>query len=68
MDESKTREELAEEYAFGKAHEHYNFLFEQHAETPQDFAKLCFLDGFEAGFRAAGHTWINSLSLKKEKE
>lgn len=67
-DEDKTREELAEKYAHGKGHEHYNYLFEQHAGTPQDFAKLCFLDGFEAGFRKAGHMWINSLRYKKEEE
>lgn len=64
VDVEKTREELAEEYSIGKAHEHYNHLFEQHAGTPQDFAKLCFLDGFEAGFRKASHMWINSLDKK----
>lgn len=67
-DMGKTRRELAEEYATGKARAHYDYLFEQHAGTPQDFAKLCYLDGFDAGFRAAGHMWINSLSLRKKIE
>lgn len=65
-DTNKTRRELAEEYVLKKAREHYNQLFEQHAATPQDFARLCYLDGFDAGFRAATHMWINSLELKKE--
>lgn len=38
-------EEKAEEYAKGRAHEHYHFLFEENNGHPIDFARLCYLDG-----------------------
>lgn len=38
-----TDEEKANDYAIGKAHEHYNFLFEENSGSPIDFAKLCWL-------------------------
>lgn len=44
-----TDEERAEEYAKGKAHEHYHFLFEENNGSPVDFAKLCHLDGLVEG-------------------
>ncbi|MCQ2081657.1 MAG: hypothetical protein MJZ11_08355 [Lachnospiraceae bacterium] len=44
-----TEEEKAEEYAKGKAHEHYHFLFEENSGSPVDFAKLCYLDGLAEG-------------------
>lgn len=44
-----TDEERAEEYAKGKAHEHYHFLFEENNGSPVDFAKLCHLDGLSEG-------------------
>ena len=43
-------EKDAEEYADGKGHEHYNYLFEKHAGSPADFARLCFQDGAEFGY------------------
>ena len=43
-------EKDAEEYADGKGHEHYNYLFEKHAGNPADFARLCFQDGAEFGY------------------
>ena len=46
-------EKEAEEYANGKGHEHYNFLFEEHAGSPVDFAKWCFQDGAEFGYNKA---------------
>ena len=33
-------DKLAEQYAQGKGHEHYNFLFEENSGNPVDFAKL----------------------------
>ena len=46
-------EKEAEEYKDGKGHEHYNFLFEENAGSPADFAKLCFQDGAEYGYNKA---------------
>ena len=46
-------EKDAEEYADGKGHEHYNYLFEKHAGNPADFARLCFQDGAEFGYNKA---------------
>ena len=48
-------EEKAEEYAKGKAHEHYNFLFEENSGSPVDFAKLCYLDGLAEGRKEKWH-------------
>ena len=44
-----TDEEKAEEFAKGKAYEHYHFLFEENDGSPVDFAKLCYLDGLTEG-------------------
>lgn len=44
-----TDEKKSEEYAEGKAHEHYHFLFEENNGNPVDFAKLCYLDGLADG-------------------
>jgi hypothetical protein len=56
-----TKEELekdAEEYANGKGHEHYNYLFEENAGSPVDFARWCFKDGAEFGYnKALKETW-----------
>ena len=46
-------EKEAEEYANGKGHEHYNYLFEENAGTPADFARRCFEDGAEFGYNKA---------------
>ena len=46
-------EKEAEEYSVGKAHEHYNYLFEEHAGSPVDFARWCFQDGAEFGYNLA---------------
>ena len=46
-------EKEAEEYAIGKGHEHYNYLFEENAGTPADFARWCFEDGAEFGYNKA---------------
>ena len=46
-------EKEAEEYANGKAHEHYNYLFEEHAGSPADFARWCFQEGAEFGYNKA---------------
>ena len=46
-------EKEAEEYSVGKAHEHYNYLFEEHAGSPVDFARWCFQDGAEFGYNKA---------------
>ena len=46
-------EKKAEEYANGKGHEHYNYLFEENAGSPVDFARLCFKDGAEFGYNKA---------------
>ena len=46
-------EKEAEEYADGKGHEHYNYLFEEHAGSPADFARWCFQDGAEFGYNKA---------------
>ena len=46
----KGLEEKAEEYAQGKGHEHYNFLFVKNAGSPADFAKFCYKDGLNDGF------------------
>lgn len=43
----------AEEYAKGKGHEHYNYLFEENAGTPVTFANWCFKDGAEFGYNKA---------------
>lgn len=43
-------EKEAEEYANGKGHEHYNYLFEENAGSPVDFARWCFQDGAEFGY------------------
>jgi hypothetical protein len=43
----------AEEYANGKGHEHYNYLFEENAGSPADFARWCFQDGAEFGYNKA---------------
>ena len=48
-------EKEAEEYANGKGHEHYNYLFEEHAGTPVDFARWCFQDGAEFGYNKGYH-------------
>ena len=46
-------EKEAEEYVNGKGHEHYNYLFEEHAGTPADFTRWCFQDGAEFGYNRA---------------
>ena len=46
-------EKEAEEYANGKGHEHYNYLFEENAGNPADFARWCFEDGAEFGYNKA---------------
>ncbi|MBO7695683.1 MAG: hypothetical protein J6W16_06715 [Methanobrevibacter sp.] len=46
-------EKEAEEYANGKGHEHYNYLFEENAGSPVDFARFCFQDGAEFGYNKA---------------
>ena len=46
-------EKEAEEYANGKGHEHYNYLFEENAGSPADFARCCFKDGAEFGYNKA---------------
>ena len=46
-------EKDAEEYANGKGHEHYNYLFEENAGTPATFANWCFKDGAEFGYNKA---------------
>ena len=46
-------EKEAEEYANGKGHEHYNYLFEENAGTPATFANWCFKDGAEFGYNKA---------------
>ena len=46
-------EKEAEEYSVGTGHAHYNFLFEENAGAPKDFAKLCFKDGAEFGYNKA---------------
>lgn len=45
-------DKLAEEYAQGKGHEHYHFLFEENAGNPVDFAKLCYKDGYQDGLNS----------------
>lgn len=52
MLETEELENKAEEYAYGKGHEHYHFLFEEHAGSPADFAKFCYKDGFNDGVKA----------------
>lgn len=75
-----TDEERAEEYAKGKAHEHYHFLFEENNGSPVDFAKLCHLDGlvegrklgkeeqWKATEKAQKKTSARIRELKKENE
>ena len=46
-------EKEAEEYAKGKGHEHYNYLFEKNAGTPATFANWCFKDGAKFGYNKA---------------
>ena len=46
-------EKEAEEYSVGKAHEHYNYLFEEHSGNPVDFARWCFQDGANFGYNKA---------------
>lgn len=46
-------EKEAQEYSDGKGHEHYNYLFEEHAGSPADFARWCFQDGAEFGYNKA---------------
>ena len=46
-------EKEVEEYANGKGHEHYNYLFEEHAGSPSTFANWCFKDGAEFGYNKA---------------
>ena len=46
-------EKEAKEYANGKGHEHYNYLFEENSGTPADFARRCFEDGAEFGYNKA---------------
>ena len=53
-------EEESKEYANGKGHEHYNYLFEENARSPKenagspaDFARWCFQDGAEFGYNKA---------------
>ena len=48
-------EKLAEEYANGRGHEHYHFLFEENNGCPADFAKLCYLDGLVDGRKEQWH-------------
>ena len=50
-------EKEAEEYANGKGHEHYNYLFEENSGTPADFARRCFEDGAEFGYNKANE-WL----------
>ena len=45
-------EKEAEEYAQGRGHEHYHFLFEENAGNPVDFAKLCYKDGYQDGLNS----------------
>ena len=37
------------EFAEGRGHEHYNFLFEENVGSPVDFARLCYADGLKDG-------------------
>lgn len=60
-----TDEEKAEEYAKGKAHEHYHFLFEENNGSPIDFAKLCYLDGLAEGRKEVTEKYSE---LEKENE
>ena len=46
-------EKEAEEYANGKAKEHYSSLIEENTGSPKDFAKLCWQDGAKFGFTKA---------------
>ena len=60
-------EKEAEEYANGKGHEHYNYLFEEHAGSPDTFANWCFKDGAEFGYNKANewHYVKDELPPKK---
>lgn len=61
-------EKEAEEYSVGKAHEHYNYLFEEHAGSPVDFARWCFQDGAEYGYNKANewHYVKDKLPIKTD--
>ena len=60
-------EKDAEEYSVGKAHEHYNYLFEEHAGSPVDFARWCFQDGAEFGYNKAKEWhFVSEKGLPKE--
>ena len=66
-----TKEELekeAEEYAKGKGHEHYNYLFEKNAGTPATFANWCFKDGAEYGYNKANEWHYVKYGLPKDNE
>lgn len=54
-------EKEAEEYSVGKAHEHYNYLFEEHAGSPVDFARWCFKDGADFGYNKANEWHYNGI-------
>lgn len=45
------------EYAEGRGHAHYNFLFEEHAGSPAYFARLCYADGLKDGATENGIQW-----------
>ena len=61
-------EKEAEEYSVGKAHEHYNYVFEEHAGSPADFARWCFQDGAEFGYNKANEWhYVKDGDLPKEK-
>ena len=59
-------DKLAEQYAQGKGHEHYNFLFEENSGNPVDFAKLCYKDGYQDGLKA--DLWKYPSKGKKKKK
>ena len=63
-----TDEEMAEEYANGKGHEHYNYLFEENAGSPADFARCCFKDGAEFGYNKANKELKEVKELKAQIE
>ena len=60
-------EKEAEEYSNGKGHEHYNYLFEEHAGSPVDFAKWCFKDGVEFGYNKANEQHSPDEHIDKDR-
>ena len=62
-----TDEKKAEDYAKGKAHEHYHFLFEENNGSPVDFAKLCYLDGLTEGRKEKYEMALSQIRRDREK-